>query len=83
MSAKSLWWLLAGLLLAGCACTKTSIRVTDPALIRARPQPVTIFGIGGYGKTYMVLILVDARGQYLTVIIPRSENLQKGQAYTP
>jgi uncharacterized lipoprotein YajG len=72
----------ACLLLAGCAVPK-KVAVTDPAVIRALPQPVMIFGIGYWGRDHMVLTLVDGRHEYLTVMIRRDDRLKTGTIYAP
>jgi hypothetical protein len=46
----TIWF--ACLLLARCAVPK-KLAVADPAIIRAFPQPVTIFGIGYWGSDDM------------------------------
>jgi hypothetical protein len=81
MTLKITVW-FACLLLSGCAVPKKPA-VTDPAVIRAHPQPVTIFGIGYWGKDYMVLTLLDGRHQYLTVTVRRDDRLKTGTVYTP
>jgi len=78
---KKLLWVIC-FLLTGCA-VPARLDVTDPALIRAHPQPVTIFGIGYWGKDRMVLTLTDAQHQYFIVKVPRNDQLRTGTSYTP
>lgn len=73
---------IACLLLAGCAVPK-KLAVAEPAVIRALPQPVTIFGIGYWGPDYLILTLVDGRHEYLTVTVRRDDRLKTGNIYFP
>ncbi len=73
---------LTCLALASCAAPKMSV-ITNPAVMRTHAQPLKIFGIGYWGKDYMVLTLTDARGQYLTVLVRRNDALKAGHDYAP
>ena len=68
------------ILLYSCSSTK-NIQSENTDVLKQHPKPFTIFGIGSYGHEYMILTLIDAKGEYFTVKVPANTSFKKGLTY--
>jgi hypothetical protein len=68
------------ILLYSCSSTK-NIKSEDVDVLEQHPKPFTIFGVGSYSHNYMILTLIDAKGEYFTVKVPANTSLKKGLTY--
>jgi len=68
------------ILLYSCSSTK-NIKSEDVDVLEQHPKPLTIFGVGSYSHNYMILTLVDAKGEYFNVKVPTDTSFKKGLTY--
>jgi hypothetical protein len=70
---------LFSLFLFGCSTEKSL--VTDSGIIQAHSKPFTVYEIGYWGSSYMILNLVDAQSEHFIIRVHRNDNLVVGALY--
>gem|GEM_PF-1549892 len=62
-------------------CSSKILLNTDPSIVQSHPKPLVIYEIGDWNSEYVVLNLVDARGEHFNIRVRRHENLTIGAEY--
>ena len=69
------------LIIIFCGCASQKQAIDNTAVLNSHPSPIKIFGIGYYGRHYVVLTLTDAGHNYFYIRTLRNDSLKTGDVY--